>query len=726
MSKDIEIKVADGGMLSASLSSENVGEANYIEKTNLRREEDQEIRREGWKLFKPSVSGSDVQSIFDGTDTVIRFAELVRPNGERVVVGASRTEIKRFDTTSGLWTTIGSGYSPLGKRWQVETMDGYLILNNAVDLMCSYRVEHATVTPLYELREVGVASVGRMRQNSGYLLLANIREIQGDQLDHWMAGYSSYVATSVHVRSSSFEVLDSDSGKLYEVSTVGGAVAVALPINPSGTFFIRLNNTNGSSVVVATPTISNQEVSLNVGDSALIWYDAVRAKYAAKVFAGGVVPTTDPYGPVPDDIVNHLPWVIVSGEFGKPRNWAPKYELYLPAATNVFNLPFASALFKAGDRVGVDKGGPDEGMLGGDTGNPDGILVTSVVGNVVTLAIGTNTGISYPRRVILQRWTDVSTTVVRYSIQGDSSPIIGLENIVNLIIVYRGSMTYVGRHTGIVVDGLGNTKGPFTFRPHYEGPNIPRWGDCIISVNGDYHLYPSGDHFYQYDGQTFPEIHVPMDRARKIFFTQDLSNDEEIWAVDNPATHEAWIIRPGVLTLAFDYQSKIKTPSVIDVGFDAAGLVQRPGNWLDKWFILGIGRIVSTYGLVDGQEPLRTWLRNGQPVGFALGTGLTALKDQANEKDLHSYTPILSSFSPDYRLKIQVFGTHNPSAPSELLFEEDLPDPQGNNYITAFFRALYFRVRIYGLDTRDIDFRLSHQLWTFDKVMAGGVTRSNA
>ena len=95
-----------------------------------------------------------------------------------------------FDDTPDSWITIGSGFSTNGNRWQAVDLNGYTILSNGVDLPVSYRVEHESVTPLYELRENGIASVGSMAVYTGILMLGDIEQI--DDLKTWMQGGSPY------------------------------------------------------------------------------------------------------------------------------------------------------------------------------------------------------------------------------------------------------------------------------------------------------------------------------------------------------------------------------------------------------------------------------------------------------------------------------------------------------------------------------------------------------
>lgn len=616
MSRNYQVRVVDGGRLVTAFSSENVGESNYVDKLNWRRKKDQEIRREGWILHKPNAAGSDSQSIFDGSETVRKLAELVRPNGERVEIGASLTKIKKFDTVTGLWTTIGSGYSTSGLRWQTVTMNGYLVLNNGVDLPVTYRVEDSTVTPIYELREVGVASAKRITEYNGFLWLGNVLEIKADQLNAWMNG---------------------------------------------GT----------------------------------------------------------PYGIPGAGITNRVPYEVANSEFGEPRRWAPLFEVTMAAASATITLPFTSTAFVAGvTRVAVINGGPDDGTLGGDTEHPDGILVTGVAGNVLTLEISTDTGITYPRTVEVTRWTDLNTLVGRYLLQGDGSEITGLLSLQNIMVVYRKTGIYTGRYTGDVDN-------PFVFTPRYTGINVPKWGDAIANINGDYHLYPgTGGRFYKFDGASWPAIHGVADDAAEVFFSGVIDTDE-CFVVDNPLSKEWWFCNPYQV-LAYDYDTPGGTCSRIDAVIAAATFTQRPSS-TDLWFILAIDTVVYTYGLVDGIVPIHTWMRNGVVVPARLKSGLISLGDQSNEKDIVSYTPLLSSQSGDVDMEIQIYSTRDPSVTPVALLSPvaALPDPNGDNLVPLLFRANYFQDEIVITDVTDIDARLSVRLFDFDKVGAGGVTRQD-
>lgn len=715
-------------MTQPTISLENVGPENYVDKTNFRRSKDQEIRREGWVKFNPYSGGAANQYLFDGSLTLVRLAELVRPNGDRRIVGASTTTIKEFDTGTQTWTTIGSGFSVLGLRWQAETINGYLILNNGIDLPVSYRVGDAAVTPCYEMREVGIASVGRIAEYNGFLFLCDVTEIDSNQLNPWMNGYSSFTVGSTVTENANFNIASGDTTKQFNVTTGAGTIVATLPaVQASPSWYVWLKKVDaGAGTVVTSPVLGDQKIVLaNQNDMALIWSDGFA--FYAKVFPLGVIPATAPYGIPPTDIVNRFPYEIAWSSFGQPTMWAPVYSVYMTSASATLNLPFPSQVFVANQTyVAVLGGGVNGGTLGGQSGTPNGVLVTAVSGKQITLAQSTDAGINYPTWVKVLRWNDIGSIVGKYQVQGDGSQIIGAQKIQNRLVLYRKTGIYTVRYTASVTN-------PFVVTPVYQGFMVPLWGDAIGTVtneNGSFHIYPGASgvpgtagRFYSFDGvSTSPVIHKPCDDARDIFFS-GLSTTDSVWCIDHPITKEIWFCRPGRV-FAFDYE--FNTPSKIDAQIDAAVACQKPGAQ-DRWFILGIGTNVYNYGITNDPSPVTTWLRDGVVPSASITYGFGSLGNQMNEKDLLNYTPLLSSPSADAAVSVQIYSTYNPSvAPVALMSPAAaLPDPAGNNFIPCLFRAIYFQDQITVTDTRDIDVRISARLFEFDLIDSGGVTRTN-
>lgn len=728
------ISVSAGGKLltQPTISLDNVGDVNYSSKINLRRMKDQEIRREGWVKFQPST-GQPVnqQYIFDGAQSIIGLAEIVRPNGQRVVVGASATEIKVFNPNTFVWSVIGSGFSVLGKRWQWVSINGYLVMNNGVDLPQVFRVEWSAVQPMYEMREVGIACVGRIQQFNGFLFCGDVTLIDSNQLDTFMNGYGAYIPASTITENANFTITAPQwlAGDQFNVTTGASNLVATLPTQsgvpsqPTGGSWAIIKKVDaGAGTVTLNPAPTDQVITLtNQNDTALVFTDG--NYYYAIFFPLGAIPATTPYGIVPAalEITNEIPFDLAWSNFGDPTNWAPAYSVYMPAASNVLTLPFASEVLKVGDLVAVVGGGANGGTLGGQSNYPLGVPIIGIAGNQVTLAESTNGAITYPCTVSLLRFADIGSIVGQYQIQADGAQIIGMLALQGILCVYTKTSIFVGRYTG-------STTGPFIFTQLYTGANVPIFGDCIISINGVFHLYPGeGGRFYSFDGLTQPIIHQQTDNARDLFFS-GISNTTAAWAFDNPLTKEIWFCRPG-LVFAFDYE--LGTVSQIDTEIDAAVFCQKPGSTTDRWVILGIQQVsgasnIYTYALVDGVTPITTWLRDGQPAVPSWASGLLSFGDTNNEKCVISYTPVLSSPSPDMEIEVQLSTTYNPSAPlvAQMNPIATLPDPQGDNFLTTYFQAIYFYEQVTVVDTRDMNFTLSQRLYEFMRIGARGVTRT--
>ena len=565
--------------MSAS-SEDNIGLNNYARKVNFRRMNggEEEGRREGWVKFRPNTDLAQGTQATPPAGPITLIAENVRPNSERCVIAASQTTIYRYTYSTGAWTTIGSGYSASGKRWQTETINGWIIFNNGVDLPCSYRVEDGAVVPLKELREVGIASVKVVTQLNGFLMCMNVREIKAASLN---------------------AVMNSGS----------------------------------------------------------------------------------PYGLVDDSLVNHIPYRIIWGEPAAPTNWAPVFNVTMASASATITLPFPSAVFVQGvTRVAVINGGPNGGTLGGDTANPDGILVTGVAGAVLTLAVATSAvGNTYPRTVSLTRWADTSALSGYIDIQGNASHITCAKPLQGLMVVYRQRGIYVGRYTG-------NADEPFQFSERPDSFSVPAYPDAVASVAGEYHVYPAkGGFFYAFDGVNAPSLFAPLNDCANLIM-DGLTPSSTLWAVEQPLTKETWFCRAD-RTLCFDHETK--TVSEIDAAFGAAALVARPG-WEDDWFIMAQGSTLYTYGRIN--DVATTFLRDGVNPGGRLVWGRAAFGDVFNEKMLRSYLMLFGSGQTAVPMRLKLFGAFSSSSAREALLDEVIPDPTvDGGMIPTAYQSVYFQ-----------------------------------
>jgi hypothetical protein len=717
--KTFQIPVIAGGRLVTSISTNMVGPSDYVQKVNWLRDRDQEIRRHGYLKFNPLAGPTD-EYIFDASLTCYKLFELVRGDGTKAILGFSRSSVRLFDNTLGTWSTIGSGYSSSGKRWQVLAINGTLVANNAVDLPFYWNIGDAAVTPMKELREVGVASVGRIQENNGFLIIADITEIFEEVLPLFMRGWSTFTSGTTTAKAANFTITNGEVDDTFNVTTGASTITATLPASPPTDFYVFLKKQdNGAGRVVTSPVIAVSPVNLTTqNDLALVFWDAAEEEWVSVTFPLGVIPADATYTAPPSYITQRLPWSVANSEFGEPTMWAPAYNVLMPSASTSLVLPFPSSVFIAGQtRVAVINGGPLGGALGGQENSPNGILVTAVSGRTLTIEETTDTDLAYPRVVTVVRWEDVSSLVGRYDLTGDNSAITSLANLRDWLVVFRETGIYMGRYTG-------DPGAPFVFTPKYQGTNVPLWPDAIGSVKADYLLYPAvGGRVIKFDGVTWPEIHEVTDAAASLFFN-GYDQTDEVYSVDNPITKEIFFCYPDT-TLCFDYDTPGGTLSEFDQNFDAAAVAHKTGT-TDLWFIMAIGRFIYTYGLVYGITNISTWLRDGVAVESVMKFGLNAFGDQSNEKLLLNLTPILSSSSPDVDLEVQIYGTYNPNAtPTALLVPaESLPTPQGDNFVALAFQRLYAQDEITLTETSDIDARYSMRIWEVELVKAGGVTRS--
>lgn len=603
----------------SAYSEDTAGMLNYTRKVNFRLIGGEvEARREGWVKFRPNTDLALGSQPLNAGSAITLLAENVRPNSDRCVIAATATTIYRFNYSSGTWSTIGSGFSAVAKRWQTETINGWIIFNNGVDLPCSYRVEDSAVVPLKELREVGIASVGTITQLNSFLLCMNVREIKAESLNAVMNG---------------------------------------------GT----------------------------------------------------------PYGLVDDSLVNHIPYRVIWPEPALPTNWAPVFSVTMGASSATITLPFASSVFVPGvTRVAVINGGPNGDTLGGDSAHPDGILVTAVAGNVLTLELPTNAGISYPRTVQVTRWSDISSLSAYHDLQGDASHITTAKPLQGMVAIYRGQggSIFMARYTGSVDE-------PFVFSERPKSYNVPAFPDAVASIGGEFHVYPAkGGFFYAFDGVNAPELFAPLNDCANLIL-DGLSPGGSLFAIDNPVTKESWFCRTD-RTLCYDHDSK--SVSEIDAAFGAAALVSRPG-WDEDWFIVAQGGVVYTYGYHNGRAT--TWLRDGVNPGGYLRWGRAHFGDAFAEKQLHTYVMLFATGQTAVPMRLILSGSYGASEAMEELLSEVFPEPAvDGGMVPVDYLAVYFKdeLRIHVPDGTqvDADVRFIGRIMERSVIRSAGTTRNDA
>ena len=290
-SKPMTIKPPSGGALLSSLSGENVGVRNYTIKRNWRRLLDREIRSEGFASFCPRMFDGEIPMPASADDITLSVM-LRHPNGRTAIIVGTATTLWKYsgiddplyvddhyvitdyyEDTAVAWTEIGSGFSASGRRWEAVHVNGYLVLNNAVDLPVTYRMTDSEVYPIYELRELAVASVGAIAMFNSVLFCSDIRQIKETPFTELMAAVPGSVDGYVEgIESSGLVEATVNSG----VATVAGNRVTAESDDfDSGSGFtfmmnrkIRFINSGIQRNIVGLP-VSSTEVDID-GDPLLI------------------------------------------------------------------------------------------------------------------------------------------------------------------------------------------------------------------------------------------------------------------------------------------------------------------------------------------------------------------------------------------------------------------------------------------------------------------------
>lgn len=190
--KPINVAPVLGGKLQSSpqIPVEVVGLQNYRSKINFRRYQGKETVIPGWH-FWPFTQPAQILN-----DPIVLVKDLVLPSRRHSIIAATKTRLFRFDEDTSAWVLIGSGFDPNAKNWEAEVVGGKIIFNNSSDLPVLYGGGKdswdAWVTPLQELREIGVVKVGTIGVLGGYLMVGDLVEFTPEQRTSWMNGPTPY------------------------------------------------------------------------------------------------------------------------------------------------------------------------------------------------------------------------------------------------------------------------------------------------------------------------------------------------------------------------------------------------------------------------------------------------------------------------------------------------------------------------------------------------------
>lgn len=779
-----------GGKLITKASANNVGLSDYTLKRDWRRILEVESRREGHDLFWGNQSLPQASQAYPNgvtADEIVLITEAVRPNGQHAVIVGTQTKLWKFfagsgglyvdadyvlpgyvEDLTGDWLLIGSGFSSAGKRWEwIEPINGYLVLNNGVDLPVAYRVEWSQVQPIYELRESGIASVGAIASHDGILTVGDVREMQTGTLETQLALVDSGAVTA------------GQTGAVFSGTTLANVPINSPNVATTQSAFVvgdvgkTLRFRNGFSAVIAQyvnaghvnlATVTPDEISFQQFwlTSAAAYVVTASAPFFAATDVGrsivwdtGEVRTITAYTS-PTQVTVDVDFAVPSGPFAmerttaydpvstfidriqfrfawsiqdEPMRWGPTVPAAMTAGSYLVRLDYPLASLEVGQEIVVVGAGTTGGNLTAT------IVAVNELGRVLRLSLPAETTVASTSGYLTR--SDVSGSILGYEdLDQDTSGILRMLTLDQTLVIYKDTSIVLAEFTGVVAAPWAFTylKIPSDKTLYY------RW--TLVDIDGDYHLYAGKSAFFRFDlTSRIPRIVEVMELiSDKFFTTARLALTDDIWAAINTITNEAWFRIPVATQdkiLAFDYRYNTTSTSSVDI--TAAATVKRPTTELqtgetEDWFVMGnAAAVILTYGLTD--SPQDAWggakeifyRRQNNPYSATLGSYQSALRSGlsdfgAPDREKHVDSEVIHLASqhdsiplPEPVLTFNIYGAINASDGPTLLGTMQMPKPFTENQVPMFFQQHFFQDEIL-VEGNSNPVRLSARTWMVSGV----------
>lgn len=714
--KSALFKPKDGGQLFTAVSAESAGIANYVQKQDWRRELDVEVRREGHEYFNPAGASNSAEAFPASTNAISLIHMARRPNGEVAIIVGTDTTLYRykkldtiayvdsdyvssyFDPSQDLWQTIGTAFTTRAngaKRWQAVNLNGYVVLNNGIDLPVTYRVEDQEVQPIYELREAGVEKVGCIASYNGILVLGDITEIAS--LEKWKKDKTATVkinnSAGYAINASHIEVdaTDKPLSKGDVIRFQNGAKFVLSADKAVGVTLL-----NGT---VSGAAIIDNELGY------LTPYEAVTTSTAR----------------------NHAR--LIWSQVNDPRRFAATNKGSINGNSSVLTLNYASSSYEQGDKITIVGAGISGGNLSTTILYVDGarLFLSDTASENVTDALVSQTN-------------EANSIIGFEDIEDDGSGIINMAPIQNSLAIYKDTSIFIAEYTGSIT-------APFKFRLiKVPDSKTLYYKNTLITVKESVHIYAGRDNFYAFDlSSRGPKEMIPGQVVKDLFFgVVDITKTDDVFASDNVLTNEVWFGLPtsseAHKTICLDYLNNTMSTTAVEIG--AAASIKKPPSTNQNWFIMGTKNgVVLRYGLSN--EAQGTW-SNKKAIYYrmtanpysstqnqypsTIKSGLANFGDAYNEKDLRGYVVQLASQQDtNSTLNIKLYGYENPYDDATVLTGSSayqITNPKGQNLVPVFFRQHLFQDEIMATGTANV--RLAGRVFDVGKVKSSSEIRTPA
>lgn len=725
-----------GGVLATDISAAEVGIQNYRTKRNWRRYRDREITREGHDYFWPDRTLVIGNQPLNSGAPIVQLFNAKSQNGKKAVIACTRTSIWRFfaeedaayvldvdeflyfepydvyspyvettgaDTPYALesetpepyvtgdyvqggpsqWVKIADGLSASGKRWQIEQVGDTVIFNNTVDLPFSYNLSSQTVTPIYELREQGIASVGTILSFGEILLLADITQVKSGELAGLfepielfgtaeqagtISSGTSYATQNlesnvVNIVSGSFVFDGSMTGQILRfingfertIVSVDSPTQVTLDGEPPhwdypyvGNIKLRFDivaSDGSDSIVTSTnPVFDDSMVGLRLywDNGAVRTIRSVIDNMHVEVdddspIASGVVTidNTSAYAPVENSVIlDRIRYRMMWSAVGKPTRFAASFNCSIEAGLKLLTLEYPVQSLVPGMAVTV--------VGAGINGGNQLTTIVTISGKKVFLSDAASTTVSDG----LVSATDMEGSIVSYSDESaDGSAIARMLDLNGQIVIYRETGYQIADYNPVKDPNTGDWQSIFSVSKFVGTPNTLFYPATLVQLTEggvNYHIYAGKNNFYRFDMVTRqPTEFDPLRLCKNLFFDQMSAlpltvtvGSETFDKIDlafsavNEITKEVWVCFPSAsfdFALCYDYEQA--TVSTIDFQVFSAATVKRPlspsSQKEEDWFVMGTaaGQVLQ-YGRANVQQA--AWSGGAVAIYNRLGSTYTA------------------------------------------------------------------------------------------------------
>lgn len=659
-----------GGHLITRRSADEVGPRNYVTKRDWRREENDEVRREGDTAFGGNYGAAWPTTLYTLTTSSLLLSGVFSPK-QRILCNPD----------------VGNADYSVSVRATGWTVGDYFVLEKTSSLAYTVTVAiegGATLGTLTNAgdrlwvvyTETGWANVAAATLGADPTLIFTARRDDGKT--------ALIVGTATTLFR--FWVPESypiyESG-VYESGVVGNVCAgVWLTI---GSGFSTQNARRWQAKNVAGYAVFNNGVELPVtyhlDDFAVVPIWELREQGVA--FVGeieemaGILVCAD-VGMIHDDYLptvmgavgygsfyngqeshyDRVHYRVIWGDPQGPRRWGSSVPGAMTAGSRVLTVSYDISSIAQGDEVRV---------IGAGENGAD-LVTTLLYKSTATSWILADEAETAVTEAAVSR-SDAATLIVgRYDLLDIASPILRVKKFQDRLIVAKSTGFVVGEYTGEA--GL-----PFVFQTVQateEEVEFLHWRNTLIDVGGQYLLYAGETDFFTFDLVTRrPRVHPALSLCRNLFFDAVAGlGQESVFAAVNGFTKEVWFVLPAsgsdkALALYYGGGPERERCSTVGTAYTALGLAPVPVAGANrgtepKFLLAGIAGGTLVEYAYDRTGPLR-WLRRGSTYSSLLASGYADFGDAANEKHVSAYLVLLASQSPNTSLALGILTGRNPS-----------------------------------------------------------------